>query len=222
MAAKSSSSPRKSRTPAKEDGVLSEGRIVKAARTIMETSGLDSVTMRRVAAELGVTAMAIYHHVADKHDLIALVADQVMDVVPDHDLEGAPWYDRLRQGFLAVHHEIARYPGLGLYIATTNSFYPSGYRKLKATIQFLVDAGFDEHEAIEVNYLLLAYQGGYFLMQQGAQRAQVLSIADDDADAPSQPRTRSGISSPDAFIRGLDIIIAGFRAQLAAKQVLMD
>lgn len=221
MAGKASSSPRKDKVSAREDSALSEERIVAAARHIMETSGLDSVTMRRVAAELGVTAMALYHHVADKHALIALVADQVMDIIPDQSVDAAPWYERLRQGFLAVHREIARYPGLGLYISSTNSFYPSGYRKLKSTIQLLVDAGFDEYEAIEVNYLLLAYQGGYFLMEQSAQRSSVISIAEEQADGPPQIRSRVGMNSYDAFIRGLDIVIAGFRAQLAAKQVLV-
>ncbi|GAY21752.1 transcriptional regulator, tetr family [Sphingobium fuliginis] len=200
---------------------MTEERIVAAARQIMETSGLDSVTMRRVATELGVTAMALYHHVADKHALVAMVADQVMDVIPDESLGGVSWYEALRHGFLAVHREIARYPGLGLYISSTNSFYPSGYRKLKKTIQMLVDAGFDEHEAIEINYVLLAYQGGYFLTEQSAQRSSAMPITDEQAEGPPEIRSRAVMNSYDSFIRGLDIVIAGFRAKLAAKQVLL-
>ncbi|QTH25001.1 TetR family transcriptional regulator (plasmid) [Rhizorhabdus wittichii] len=220
MAGKASTSARTDKIPAKDDA-LSEERIVSVARHLMETIGLEQVTMRRVAAELDVTAMALYHHVSDKQALIALVADGVMNVVPEQDYDGTPWYEILRRGFLTVHHEIARYPGLGLYISNTNALYPSGFRLMKKTIRLLMDAGFDEHEAIEVNYLLLTYQGGYFLMEQIGQRTA--DTRQDRKEVVIRPdiQTRGGMNSYDAFVRGLDVIITGFRAQLAAKQVMI-
>src|SRR6218665_1071290 len=174
--------------------------------------------MRKVAAKLGVTAMALYHHVADKNALINLVADEVMNIVPDMEAHQKPWHDELRRGFLAVHQAIVRYPGLGLYIASSNGFYPSGFRKFKETVQLLLHAGFDEREAIEVNYLLLAYQGGYVLMEQSAEQPAVMTL-DAERDGPlANIRSRSEMNSYDAYVRGLDIIIAGFRVQLSEKQ----
>ena len=202
----------------RDDDSLSQKRIVANARAIMEESGVESVSMRRVAAALGVTAMALYHHVGDKQALVALVADQVIDEVSDSRTpDDCPWYDRLRHGFLTVHEAITRYPGLGLYIAGSNGFYPSGFRMFRETVEMLVEAGFDESEAIEINYVLLAYQGGYFLIDQSAQRPPVRVDPDQDDDRLSHLHSSAALNSLDAFARGLEGIIAGFRAQLESK-----
>ena len=49
---------------------LTRDRVVDAALRIMDAEGLDAVTMRRVAREVGVEAMSLYHHVRDKEDLL--------------------------------------------------------------------------------------------------------------------------------------------------------
>ncbi len=49
---------------------LTRDRIVEAALRIMDDEGLDAVSMRRVAREVGVEAMSLYHHVRDKDDLL--------------------------------------------------------------------------------------------------------------------------------------------------------
>ena len=202
------------------DSPLSEERIVAAARVLMESSGIESVTMRRVASALGVTAMALYHHVADKQALVALVADHLIGAAPEPPCHG-PWYDRLREGFLAVHGEISGYPGVGLHISGARRFYPSGLRKFESTVQLLVDAGFDRDEAIEANYLLLAYESGYFLMEKSVARAAGAAKSEDAGDGENDPDPKAAMTSSRAFLKGLDTIISGFRAQLAAKQVLV-
>ena len=57
---------------------LDRDRIVKAALAIAGREGADGLTMRALADELGVTATALYHHVADKKALIALMVDAVV------------------------------------------------------------------------------------------------------------------------------------------------
>jgi AcrR family transcriptional regulator len=57
-------------TPPKTRAPLSRDRIAEAALHIMDTEGLDAVSMRRVAREVGVEAMSLYHHVRDKDDLL--------------------------------------------------------------------------------------------------------------------------------------------------------
>lgn len=207
-------------TDLQTDSPLSEERIVAAARHLMETSGMESVTMRRVASALGVTAMALYHHVADKQALVALVADHLIGAAPDPGPQAGPWHERLRQGFLAVHEKIVRYPGIGLHILGTSTFYPSGVRKLEHTLSLLMEAGFDEDEALEANYLLLVYQAGYFLMEKSVQRPNAAARADDGSERDGATNPKAAMNSHRTFIRGLDTIIVGLRAQLAAKHVL--
>lgn len=60
---------------ATERGGLNRDAVVAAARDIVATDGLDGLSLRRVAARLGVTAPALYAHVDDKLDLLRAVAE---------------------------------------------------------------------------------------------------------------------------------------------------
>lgn len=61
--------------------VLTRDRIVDAARSMIEVGGLGSVSLRRLAASLGVTAPALYAHVTDKDDLLRAVAEREFDAL---------------------------------------------------------------------------------------------------------------------------------------------
>ncbi|GAA2742353.1 TetR/AcrR family transcriptional regulator C-terminal domain-containing protein [Kitasatospora cinereorecta] len=58
-----------------QDAALTAERIVAAATAIADTEGLAALSMRRVAAELGVATMSLYRHVADKDDLLLRMMD---------------------------------------------------------------------------------------------------------------------------------------------------
>ena len=51
---------------------------IEAALRVMDAEGLEAVTMRRVAREVGVEAMSLYHHVRDKDDLLEGICNEVM------------------------------------------------------------------------------------------------------------------------------------------------
>lgn len=55
--------------------LLERGAIVGAAREMIRTGGLESLSLRRLAGKLGVTAAALYAHVDDKEDLLRAVAE---------------------------------------------------------------------------------------------------------------------------------------------------
>ena len=57
---------------------LTRERIVDAALRLMDTEGLEAVTMRRIGRELGVEAMSLYNHVCDKEDILNGVVEAVM------------------------------------------------------------------------------------------------------------------------------------------------
>ena len=59
-------------------GALTRERVVEAALRVMDEEGLDAVSMRRVAREVGVEAMSLYHHVEDKEDLLDGICEHVM------------------------------------------------------------------------------------------------------------------------------------------------
>ena len=84
---------------------LSKATVVERALALADADGLDALTIRRLAQELGVTPMALYWHFRSKEELLAGLGDQIWgeidtDVDPD-----APWPAQLR-----AHHGI---PGRG-------------------------------------------------------------------------------------------------------------
>ena len=91
--------------------------IVDAACGLVARDGLASLSMRRLGAELGVDPMAVYHHIAGKRELLALVTAQTLGtmILPD---EGAPWETRVQRwamqywDLVAEHRELTL-AGLG-------------------------------------------------------------------------------------------------------------
>ena len=100
---------------------LSRDRVVEAALAIMDAEGLDAVTMRRVARDVGVEAMSLYHYVQDKDDLLDGVCARVMQDFryPDED---RPWIEVARDGAREWRRVLAdasqRHGGLGRSPAT--------------------------------------------------------------------------------------------------------
>lgn len=77
---------------------LSRDEIVKAALRVADAEGPDAISMRRIAGELGVGTMSLYHHVRTKDDLLDLMHDDVMGelLVPAGELSG-DWREALAQ-----------------------------------------------------------------------------------------------------------------------------
>src|ERR1700729_1298207 len=105
--------PRKQRAPRERS--LTREAIATAALEIVDSEGLDAMTMRRVAEKLGTGAASLYAHVASKEDLLELVVDRVIgevEIPPEADPEH--WQRDLKQGLrdmraaIAGHRDIAR------------------------------------------------------------------------------------------------------------------
>ncbi|MEV4432140.1 TetR/AcrR family transcriptional regulator [Streptomyces sp. NPDC049585] len=80
------------------EGALDRERIVAATVRLLDAEGFAKFSMRRLAAELGVTAMSVYWYVDTKDDLLELAIDEVWGEIalPDPAEETADWRDQLR------------------------------------------------------------------------------------------------------------------------------
>jgi AcrR family transcriptional regulator len=89
---------------------LSRERVLRAAMTMADEGGLESLSMRKLADELGVKAMSLYNHVANKDDLIDGIVDAAWAeiVVPGGD---ADWKAQIRELAVSAHETLLRHPG---------------------------------------------------------------------------------------------------------------
>jgi TetR/AcrR family transcriptional regulator, tetracycline repressor protein len=135
-----SSTPPKERAPQ-----LSQDVIVDAALRVAKRVGFDRLTMRLLADELGVTAMAAYHHVASKEQLLELVADAIILDREPIDLD-APWEEQLRQHAFALFECLASYPGLGAFLLE-RPLTPAVRRGYSQSVDIFRRAGLPERDA---------------------------------------------------------------------------
>ena len=70
---------------------------VDAAVALADAEGLDAVTIRRLATDLGISAMALYTHVGSRDDLLVLMVDRVHARQPRRPFGSSSWRDRVRQ-----------------------------------------------------------------------------------------------------------------------------
>jgi AcrR family transcriptional regulator len=94
---------------------LTRDAIAAATLKIVDAEGLDAVTMRRVAQELGTGAASLYAHVAGKDELLELVVERVIGEVPIPDEpDPAHWQEELKDGMRMIraaiggHRDLAR------------------------------------------------------------------------------------------------------------------
>lgn len=205
---------------------LSRQRIVEAAASLAEQSGIEGLTMRDLAAALGVGTMSIYHHVPDKLALHQALADHLWSQlqVPAPDL---PWEDRMRDLAAQLWHVAQRHPALVPLLLTRRFTGPDGLPAVEALLAAARDAGFDPPGTVQCFRALVGYAVG--IAQAGpvrtaATRDQAPRRArDDPRGAATFPNLRAAMAAADLdrpeddFAFGLDALVTGLRAAAAGS-----
>jgi AcrR family transcriptional regulator len=88
---------------------LSRERVLKAAVTLADQVGVESLSMRRLAQELGVVPMALYKHVANKDEMLDGMVDVVVAEI-DPPAQGTDWKTAVRQRILSARRALLRHP----------------------------------------------------------------------------------------------------------------
>jgi AcrR family transcriptional regulator len=116
------------RGPTSRRAPLTRDRVLRAAVALADRDGLASLSMRRLAQELGVEAMSLYHHVANKDALLAGVVDVVVEEINDEvaRVDGpAPeddWRGALRARILTARTVLLRHRWLPRVLEDASSF----------------------------------------------------------------------------------------------------
>lgn len=103
--------------------------------------GLESLTMRKLAEALGVEAMSLYNHVANKDDLFDGMVDRVIAEI-ELPGPGADWRAAMRQRALSAHAMLLRHPWASMLIVSRFNTGPAMLRYMDATLACLHGAGF--------------------------------------------------------------------------------
>lgn len=156
------------RAAGQADG-LDREKITAAAVRLLDTEGLAKFSMRRLAAELGVTAMSVYWYVDRKDDLLELALDAVegeLDV-PGQDTGGADWRAQLREVAHELRGLLRRHPWTSGMLASFLNVGPSALRHQLATRRVLLRAGLSARQADGALSSLFSFVYGHAAVEAG-------------------------------------------------------
>jgi AcrR family transcriptional regulator len=140
---------------------LTRQRVVEEALAVIAHDGVQALTMRRLAARLGVVPGALYHHVRDKQQLHDLVLDGVLAEV-DLDLDPARgWTDKLKLLAHRLRQVLEAHPGVAGILKTRDPLGPHSLALAEAFLGPLQAAGFGNREAGLAFFLLIDYTIGF-------------------------------------------------------------
>ncbi|GAA3447955.1 TetR/AcrR family transcriptional regulator [Planomonospora venezuelensis] len=146
---------------------LSRPRIVAAAIDLIEREGADAVSMRRIAADLGVGVMSLYNHVPNKAALLDAVAETVLSGIEFTDDPDADWTDRVRMQARAFRQIAHHYPRCTMVVVSRQLQSTAGLLPVERALATLRSAGFDGEEAVRILRMFIAYIVGSLLREVG-------------------------------------------------------
>jgi TetR/AcrR family tetracycline transcriptional repressor len=208
---------------------LTRDDIVRTAVRLLDDVGLEGLTLRRLATELGVSAPTLYWHVRHKRELLDLMAEQMIDLDrrsgrPRH---GQPWWEWLTEQAsiqwdgLVAHRDAA-------LVAAGNRPTPAALPLIEETLGTLVAVGFPPGEALTALLTIGHHVIGCAVEHQAeaarSREVQRNGPGDDGVvrglDADRYPYITAAARSPaddgtQTFRYGLDLIVAGLRARHA-------
>jgi TetR/AcrR family tetracycline transcriptional repressor len=202
---------------------LDRERILAAALDFVDTHGLDALSMRKLGAQLGVEAMAIYYHVPSKAALVegmlGLVFAQL--ALPSADSQ-APWQDVIRGVARSFRHLGLAHPNLFSMLSTVGFDNPATLRPAECVLEVLSRAGLGLADAFTAFISLKSYVVGHTLWAIGEPAPQVCDTFPElpAADYPNLAGAAEAIGAravATEFELGLDLIIQGIEARLAPR-----
>lgn len=145
---------------------LSRDRVLVAAVEIADVAGIDGLTMRAVGDRLGVEAMSLYNHVANKEALLAGMINAVFAEI-HLPVVGAPWRDEVRRRSMSLRDALTRHPwAIGLMESGLTPG-PATLGQHDAVLGVLRTAGFPVALMAHAFSAIDSYTYGFALQENG-------------------------------------------------------
>jgi AcrR family transcriptional regulator len=220
-------------TPHSEQPALSREQIVRAAIALADAEGLKALSMRRVAARLGVGTMSLYWHVPSKDDLLDLVRDKIMGEVELPPEPAGNWRADLRLIAHQTRAAFLRHPWFGDILTGRPPLGPNTLHHVEFSLAAIDGLGLDLRSIVSVLATVDSYVYGFVRRELAEQETiRAMSSTEEDWQATLAPYVKSIFDSGDYprlarfifaeelrvseehFAFGLECILDGIAARL--------
>jgi AcrR family transcriptional regulator len=201
-----------------ERTALSPERIETAALELINRRGLSGFSIRKLAAELGCTAMSLYHYYPSKDHLFDALIDRVAGALMPMPEPSLPWRRRLRLVCLRWREVALANPGFFLFVATHRMNTPRALAWIEAVAALIREGTASDEEAARLFRAV-----GYYLMGAGLDETagysrgpSTVAPVPEDVMARDYPSVVAvapyfvPAAREETFLRGLDAIIDGW------------
>jgi AcrR family transcriptional regulator len=163
---------KKARAPRKPvpRGPLTREAISAAALQLIDQEGLDGLSMRRLGTELGVEAMALYHHFRNKGELLDGVMDRMLDEIEWTERGSLPPLIRLRKMFESYRQLAVKHPHAFILLAYRRFNTEHSFALYERVLDAMADLGLDATHSARYFRMF-----GYYM--NGAGMAEIASRA---------------------------------------------
>ena len=145
---------------------LSRERVLRAAMRLTDAGGIASLTMRKLGEDLGVEAMSLYHHVANKEDLLNGMIDAVFGEI-ELPCQTDAWKPAMRRRAVSARETMLRHPWAAALMTSGTVPGPATLRHHDTVIGTLRRAGFSIEMAAHAFSAIDAYTYGFASQQAG-------------------------------------------------------
>jgi TetR/AcrR family transcriptional regulator, tetracycline repressor protein len=216
--------------PRAGDEPLTRERILEAALSLVDEEGIEALSMRRLAKELGVDPMAIYHHLSNKRALLSALIKEVFSGMRVMDLEGTgDWRGRVRAWALAFRKVARAHPKLVPQLAS----HPEAAAEatLESTEELYAAfeaAGMKPYQVVGAVGVVIDYLNGFALAEaSGAlgdpdEHRKMFELLDarPREELPAMRRTLEALPNEDlgmSFEFGLEVVLSGLEATASQR-----
>ena len=183
---------------------LSTHQVVEAALRVTREVGLDNLSMRALARELGVPPMTIYHYAPSREYLHALVVDDILSEIRVPGTDEGTWEDRLRKLHSDARRVFAAHPGVSAHLGDGGS--RQGARLGDGVLEILAEGGFDAEARVVCFATLFTFMTGQIDLD-----AMAYFVADGTAATLDNVTRSAGFSREELFDLGYDAVIEGLK-----------
>jgi AcrR family transcriptional regulator len=211
---------------------LNRERVLHAAVVLADESGSESLSMRKLGEAVGVEAMSLYHHVANKVDLLDGMIDVVFGEI-ELPSDGGDWKRAMRERAVSARRVLSRHGWAIRFMESGTSPGPASLRHHDAVLGCLRNAGFSIQLAAHAFSLLDSYIYGFALQErslpfhtpeQGAAVAQKILARFPTgayphlAELTTEHVLQPGYEHAGEFEFGLDLILDGLERLSTAEE----
>lgn len=205
---------------------VSRQRVIDTALRVADSEGLGGLSMRRLGRELGVEAMALYNHVANKDAILDGIVEAVLSEI-EIPSPSDEWKDAMRRRATSAREVFLRHPwAMGLLESRPQNSSPQRLGYYDAILGVLATAGFSHRLASRafaaidayvygsiLQELALAFDDDASLQEVGADLLEQMASAYPHLTAATSDAMAGGYDLAEEFMFGLDLLLDAFERE---------